>query len=75
MKQYKFWEVIRMQIRFKSIREDSVIGLLMITPDGYERLVVQVWVPRDKDWRADVELYDELVKIYTRRLKKMFTHG
>lgn len=70
----KFWEVIDMQIRFKSIREDNIIGLLMITPDGYERLVVQVWVPRDKDWRADVELYDELVRIYTRRLKKMFTH-
>lgn len=47
----------------------------MITPDGFERVVVQVLVPRDKDWRADVELYDDLVKIYTRRLKKMFTHG
>lgn len=64
-----------MQIKFKSIREDNIIGLLMVTPDGYERLVAQVWVPRDRDWRADVELYDELVKIYTRRLRKMFTHG
>lgn len=64
-----------MQIKFKSIREDNIIGLLMVTPDGYERLVAQVWVPRDRDWRADVELYDELVKIYTRRLRKMFTNG
>lgn len=47
----------------------------MITPDGFERVVVQVLVPRDKDWRADVELYDDLVKIYKRRLQKMFTHG
>ena len=64
-----------MRIRFRSIREDNMIGLLMTTPDGFERVVVQVMVPRDKDWRADVELYDDLVKIYTRRLKKMFTHG
>ncbi|MBQ8518018.1 MAG: hypothetical protein IJ455_00240 [Agathobacter sp.] len=64
-----------MQIRFRSIREDNIIGLLMITPDGFERVVVQVMVPRDKDWRADVELYDDLVKIYKRRLQKMFTHG
>lgn len=64
-----------MPIRFRSIREDNIIGLLMITPDGFERVVVQVLVPRDRDWRADVELYDEIVKIYKRRLEKAFSHG
>ena len=31
--------------------------------------------PKKVNYGADGELYDELVKIYTHRLKRMFTHG
>lgn len=55
---------------FKSIRDGSMLGMLLIQPDGHPKLVAEVLMPLDNDWRADVEFYDELEKAYRTRLKK-----
>ena len=59
-----------MQMKFRSIRSESHLGVVMIFPTGEQRLVAEILVPMDGDWRADVELYDEFIKVYGRRLKK-----
>ena len=58
------------KIQFKSVRSGSEIGLVMIQPDGYPRLVARATMPLDNDWRADVEFYDELEKAYKSRMRK-----
>lgn len=58
------------RFRFKSIKEDCLLGLVLIQPDGHYRLVAEVLMPMDGDWRADVEFYDELEKAYRTRLRK-----
>ena len=63
-----------MQMRFKSIRSETHIGVVMTFPTGEQRLVAEILIPTDGDWRADVELYDDFLKIYGRRLKKAMTH-
>lgn len=59
-----------MGLRFKSIRENNIIGLTMIYPDGHERNVLFAELPMDGDWRADVDFYDEVEQAYKKRLRK-----
>ena len=58
------------KIQFKSVRCGSEIGLVMIQPDGYPRLVARALMPLDDDWRADVQFYDELERAYKTRMRK-----
>ena len=58
------------KISFRSIREGNQLGIVMVYADGSERLVAWMEVPYRGDWRADVDAYDEFVKIYIKRLKR-----
>lgn len=62
-----------MKLRYKSIRQQNIIGLQIIYPDGTSNIVAQVMVPMDGDWRADVEFYDDLVKIYKKRIHSVIS--
>ena len=53
-----------MVIRFKSVRQNNIIGLMMIYPDGHPRNVLMAELPMDGDWRADVDFYDEIEQAY-----------
>lgn len=59
-----------MGISFKSRRQNNVIGLDMIYPDGNSRIVLMALLPMDGDWRADVDFYDEIERAYKKRLRK-----
>lgn len=66
-------EVIDMSvIEFRNIREGNYLGIVMVFPTGAERLVAWMEVPYRGDFRADVEAYDEFLKLYKKRLKKAF---
>ena len=58
-----------MGIRFRSVRNNNIIGLIMIYPDGHERNVVIAEMPMDGDWRADVEFYDAVENAFKQRLR------
>lgn len=53
------------RIYFRSIREGNYLGIVMVFADGSERVVAWMEVPSRNgvDWRADVDTYDEFVKI------------
>ena len=59
-----------MGLRFKSIRQNNIIGLMMIYPDGHQRNVLFAELPMDGDWCADVDFYDEIEAAYKKRLRK-----
>lgn len=63
-----------MSIRFKSIRQRNIIGLLMIYPDGQSRNVLMAELPLDGDWRADVDFYDEIEAAYKKRIRRAISH-
>ena len=63
-----------MGIRFKSIRQGNIIGLMMIYSDGHSRNVLMAELPMDGDWRADVTFYDEIEAAYRKRLRRALTH-
>ena len=58
-----------MGIRFRSVRNNNIIGLIMIYPDWHERNVVIAEMPMDGDWRADVEFYDAVENAFKQRLR------
>ena len=58
-----------MGLRFKSFRRGNIIGLTMIYPDGR---CCNAEVPVDRDWRADVDFYDEIEQAYKKRLRRAF---
>ncbi len=53
-----------MGITFKSGRQNNIIGMDMIYPDGHPRTVLMAELPMDGDWRADVDFYDEVEQIW-----------
>ena len=59
-----------MSITFKSARENNMLALIMVYPDGQPRTVLMAELPMDGDWRADVEFYDEIETAYKKRLRK-----
>lgn len=59
-----------MGIRFKSVRKDNIIGLIMVYPGGHARNVLMAELPMDGDWRADVDFYDEIETAYKKRLRR-----
>lgn len=59
-----------MGISFKSIRNDNIMGLMMVYPDGHIRNVLMAELPMDGDWRADVDFYDEIESAYKKRLRR-----
>ncbi len=59
-------------IEFRNVREGNVLGVVMVFPTGAERLVAWMEVPYRGDFRADVEAYDDFLKLYKKRLKKAF---
>lgn len=59
-----------MGISFKSARDNNVLGLVMIYPDGQPRTVLMAELPLDGDWRADVEFFDEIENAYKKRLRR-----
>lgn len=59
-----------MGISFKSVRENNIIGMDMIYPDGHSRIVLMAEMPRDGDWRADVEFFDLVENAYKKRLRR-----
>ncbi|MCI7523066.1 hypothetical protein [Roseburia hominis] len=59
-----------MGISFKSARENNIIGLTMIYPDGHPRTVLMAELPIDGDWRADVDFFDEVENAYKKRLRR-----
>lgn len=62
-----------MGISFKSARQNNILGLLLVYPDGHQRNVLMAELPMDGDWRADVEFYDEIEQAYRKRLRKAFS--
>lgn len=65
-----FMEVRHLGIRLKSLLNGNHLGLVLVYPDGNARLVAEVLLPMDGDWRADVQFYDDLEEIYRKRLRK-----
>ena len=63
-------EAVKMGIKFKSVRQNNIIGLMMIYPDGHPRNVLMAELPMDGDWRADVDFYDEIEQAYKKRLRR-----
>ena len=63
-----------MGIKFKSVRDKNIVGLLLSYPDGHPRNVLLAELPIDGDWRADVEFYDEIESAYKKRLRKAFSN-
>ena len=63
-------EGIKMGISFKSARDNNILGLVMIYPDGQPRTVLMAELPLDGDWRADVEFFDEIEQAYKKRLRR-----
>lgn len=61
-----------MGISFKSARQNNILGLLLVYPDGHQRNVLMAELPMDGDWRADVEFYDEIAQAYRKRLCRAF---
>jgi len=61
-----------MGISFKSARQNNILGLLLVYPDGHQRNVLMAELPMDGDWRADVEFYDEIAQAYRKRLRRAF---
>lgn len=59
-----------MGIAFKSARDNNVLGLIMIYPDGHPRTVLMAELPIDGDWRADVDFFDEIENAYKKRLRR-----
>lgn len=59
-----------MGISFKSARENNILGLVMIYPDGHPRTVLMAELPMDNDFRADVEFYDQVENAYKKRLRR-----
>lgn len=59
-----------MGISFRSIRDNNVLGLVLIYPDGQSRTVLMAELPIDGDWRADVEFFDEIENAYKKRLRR-----
>ena len=60
------------EVVFRSIRDGNYLGIVMVFADGSEKLVAWMLVPYRGDFRADVEVYDEFVKIYKKRLKQAY---
>lgn len=63
-------EAYIMGISFKSARENNILGLVMIYPDGHPRTVLMAELPVDGDWRADVDFFDEVENAYKKRLRR-----
>lgn len=63
-------EDMKMGISFRSARDNNILGLVMIYPDGQPRTVIMAELPMDGDFRADVEFYDEIENAYKKRLRK-----
>ena len=63
-------EDMKMGISFRSIRDNNLLGLVLIYPDGQSRTVIMAEMPMDADFRADVEFYDEIENAYRKRLRK-----
>ena len=61
---------MKMGISFRSARDNNILGLVMIYPDGQPRTVIMAELPMDGDFRADVEFYDEIENAYKKRLRK-----
>lgn len=59
-----------MGIKFKSVRQGNIMGLVMVYPDGRTRNVMYAELPMDGDWRADVDFYDEIEQAYKKRLRR-----
>lgn len=59
-----------MGITFKSGRQNNIVGMDMIYPDGHPRTVLMAELPMDGDWRADVDFYDEVEQAYKKRLRR-----
>ena len=62
-----------MVIRFKSVRQNNIIGLMMIYPDGHPRNVLMAELPMDGDWRADVDFRTSLQKAFAQSTSKLNT--
>lgn len=63
-----------MRLSFKSIRQNNIIGLIMVYPDGHQRNVLMAELPMDGDWRADVDFYDAIQDAYKKRLRRALSH-
>ena len=70
----KIMEVQEMTFNFKSLLEGNHLGLVLIYPDGTPKLVAEVLLPSDGDWRANIGFYDDLEEIYRKRLRRAFHH-
>lgn len=60
-----------MGISFKSARENNIMGLVMIYPDGHPRTVLMAELPIEGDWRADVDFFEEIETAYKKRLRRV----
>lgn len=60
-----------MVLKLKSQRRGNWIGIAMILPDGRSEIVASALMPNDHDFRATIEFYDCLVKIYQKRWRKV----
>ena len=56
-------------IRLRSKMEGNVIGIDLVFEDGSWDTVVMATMPPDRDFRANVEFYDDVAKAYRKRLQ------
>ena len=59
-----------MRIRLKSEKKGNWIGIALLYPNGATEIAVMALMPPDRDWRATMEFYDDLVRIYKKRIKE-----
>ena len=59
-----------MGISFRSARDNNILGLVMVYPDGQSRTVLMPELPMDGDWRANVEFFNEIEQAYKKCLRK-----
>lgn len=59
-----------MQVKFRGQREGRKIVILMSIPTEKEKAVISIEMPNERDWRADMECYDKILRAYEERWSK-----
>ena len=54
--------------------ERNILGMVMVFEDSSWDTVVMAKMPPDGDFRANVELYDDMAKAYKKRLSRWTNH-
>lgn len=60
------------RIRFRMAREGNIVAIFVIYPDESCKQIALYEVPNDRNWRADVDFYDNIKEVYKKRYTKIY---